>query len=419
MATTIPAIAGRIGTTDYWVTTMKAKEVCEKLVIPKEMEGWDDLSLEERYQRDIKLDRVKREIAPYFSNDKDRFTGSIIAAIQNDEEVTFERVTEVAARMPALYRQSASGLGLLTLSGGEVLIPLDGQHRTKALKYAITGRDDRNQDLPGVVGDADLGKEDIVVILVRYDAKRARRIFNKVNRYARPTTKGQNLITDDDDVVAVIVRKRVVGDLINPELVSIESPSLNVKASEFTTLATLYEGSLDILKAKGHPKFPQRPDASKQKLLTKELVDTWSALFRELNVFRLATDDPTETGDDKRREIRRDSILGKPIGQLAAVRAAMALRYGERHKFSSLAEVITRLNTVPWSVGEPLWQGVLMNGDRMRSGKTAAALAADLIAYLADAGNWEADEAADLRERIRVNLTEGDRGKYELPSPIG
>lgn len=419
MATTMPAIAGRIGTTDYWVTTMKAKEVCEKLVIPKDMEGWEDLSLEERYQRDISLNRVKKEIAPYFSNDKDRFTGSLIAAIQNDDEVTFECVTEVAAKMPALYRQSASSLGLLTLSGGEVLIPLDGQHRTKALKYAITGRDDRNQDLPGVDGDPDLAKEDIVVILVRYDAKGARRIFNKVNRYARPTTKGQNLITDDDDVVAVIVRQSVVGDLINPKLVSIEGASLNVKASEFTTLATLYESSLDILKAKGHPKFPQRPDASKARLLTKELVDTWDALFSGLNTFRLAIDDPTETGDDKRREIRRDSILGKPIGQLAAVRGAMALLYGKRHELPSIGEVIERLNAVPWSVTESLWQGVLMSGAKMRSGKTAAALAADLIAYLADAQNWKDDETEDLRERIRANLAEEEREKYELPSPVG
>lgn len=417
MATTIPAIAGRIGTTDYWVTTMKAKEVCEKLVIPKDMEGWEDLSLEERYQRDISLNRVKKEIAPYFSNDKDRFTGSIIAAIQNDENVTFERVTEVASRMPALYQKSASGLGLLTLSGGEVLVPLDGQHRTKAFKYAITGKDDQNRDIEGVDGDPDLGKEDIVVILVRYDARRSRRIFNKVNRYARPTSKGQNLITDDDDVVAVLVRQEVVGQLINARLVSITSASLNVKAPEFTTLATLYEGSLDILKAKGHPKFAQRPDAAKEKVLKAELVDTWSALVEGLNTFRLAVDDPAETGDDKRREIRRDSILGKPIGQLATVRASMELRYGTRHGLP-MHGVVERLNAVPWSVTEPLWQGVLMSGTKMRSGKTAATLAADLIAYVAHADNWENDEAESLLERIRDNLTEDEAAKYELPPPI-
>lgn len=417
MATTIPAIAGRIGTTDYWVTTMKAKEVCEKLVIPKDMEGWEDLSIEERYQRDININRVKKEIAPYFSNDKDRFTGSIIVAIQNDENVAFERVTEVAPKMPALYKQSATGLGLLTLSGGEVLVPLDGQHRTKAFKYAITGKDDQNRDIEDVGGDPDLAKEDIVVILVRYDPLRSRRIFNKVNRYARPTGKGQNLITDDDDVIAVIVRQAIVGNLISARLVSISKSSLNVKAPEFTTLATLYEGSLDILKAKGHPKFAQRPDAAKEKVLKAELVDTWSALLEGLDSFRLAVDDPAETGDEKRREIRRDSILGKPIGQLATVRASMELRYGTRHGLP-MHGVVERLNAVPWSVAEPLWQGVLMSGAKMRSGKTAATLAADLIAYVAHADNWKDDEAEDLRERIRTNLTEDEAAKYELPPPI-
>lgn len=417
MATTIPAIAGRIGTTDYWVTTMKAKEVCEKLVIPKDMEGWEDLSLEERYQRNINLNRVKKEIAPYFANDKDRFTGSIIVAIQNDENVTFERVTEVAPKMPALYKQSATGLGLLTLSGGEVLVPLDGQHRTKAFKYAITGKDDQNRDIEDIGGDPDLAKEDIVVILVRYDPLRSRRIFNKVNRYARPTPKGQNLITDDDDVVAVIVRQAIVGNLISARLVSISKSSLNVKAPEFTTLATLYDGSLDILRAKGHQKYAQRPDAAKEKVLKAELVETWSSLVEGLDIFRLAVDDPAETGDDKRREIRRDSILGKPIGQLAAVRASMELRYGTRHGIS-MHGVVERLNAVPWSVAEPLWQGVLMSGEKMRSGKTAATLAADLIAYVAHAAKWKDDEAEDLRERIRANLTEDEAAKYELPPPI-
>ena len=32
----------------------------------------------------------------------------------------------------------------------------------------------------------------------------ARKIFNKVNRYARPTSKADNLITSDDDILAIL-----------------------------------------------------------------------------------------------------------------------------------------------------------------------------------------------------------------------
>lgn len=420
MSSTIPAIAGRIGTTDYWVTTMKAKEVCEKLVIPKEMEGWADLSLEESYQRDINLNRVKREVAPYFANDPDRFTGSLIVAIQNDKELSFERFNDVAKGMPELYKKAASGLGFLTLDGGEVLVPLDGQHRAKAIKYAISGRDDSNRDLNGISGNKDLAYEDIVVILVRYDATSSRKIFNKVNRYARPTTKGQNLITDDDDVVAVIVRRSIVGELIDARLVERNSSSLNSKALQFTTLSTLYDASVAALKFGGHKwKASKRPDEAKETLMRNELVAVWTAMLDGVETMRMAIDDDCETGDQKRMEIRRDSILGKPIGQLAAVRAMMTLRHDARFGGATLTEIARRLNRVPWSVKENIWQGVLMSGTKMKGGKTAAVLAGDLIAYLLEGQHLSREEKDKLRDRIVTNLSEQEAENYRLPEPIG
>ena len=53
----------------------------------------------------------------------------------------------------------------------------------------------------------ELGSEDISVILVDVDTTKARSIFTHVNRYAKPTTAGQNYITSDDDILAVIARE--------------------------------------------------------------------------------------------------------------------------------------------------------------------------------------------------------------------
>ena len=419
MAVTLPAIAGRIGTTDYWVTTMKANDLCRSLTIPKSMEGWDNLSIEERYQREINVRRVRREIAPYFAMDKDRFTGSLIVAIMNDDDVAFERVTEVAKRMPALYRTAASGLGLLTLSGGEVLVPLDGQHRTKAIQYAISGRDDEQKDIPNLEHDPSLANEDIVVILIRYETEKARRIFNKVNRYAKGTTKGQNLITDDDDAIAVILRRNIVGDLIDSRLVRFQGANLNKGAVEFTTLATLYDASREIILLKGHKIKPSSvPDPSTRALWKDELVPLWKRLFADLDHFRLATDDPTETGDVKRREIRATSILGKPIGQFAVVRAAVRLLHDPEFGRADLSLVIERLNQVPWSTAKPIWQGVLMSGTKMKSGKTARRLAGDLIAYLVAGQRWNEGAKAKLVESIRKNLPENQAQRYQLPQPL-
>jgi len=72
---------GKFGTTEYYIVTMPAKELTEKLTVPRDIEGWEDLSLEERYQRDINYNRVKRQIAPYLVEDDDRFFGSFIVSM--------------------------------------------------------------------------------------------------------------------------------------------------------------------------------------------------------------------------------------------------------------------------------------------------------------------------------------------------
>ena len=78
MPTNVPAMRGSFGTTEYFLLTMRAGELTGKLTVPKEMEGWDDLSPEERFQRDVNYKRVKEQIAPYLANDPDRFIGAFI-----------------------------------------------------------------------------------------------------------------------------------------------------------------------------------------------------------------------------------------------------------------------------------------------------------------------------------------------------
>ena len=220
MASTVPAMKARLGDTDYFILSMKAQELAEKVRIPRELEGWEDMSLEELYQRDLNYNRVRKQIAPYFANDDSRFFGAIIVAAMNfGEAVMFEPLTDLATRgLPGLYKVAASPMGFLTFSGGEVLVPLDGQHRLKAIEFAVTGRDERGRDIDTFTPCTDLAEEDVTVILVAYEPQKARRIFTKVNSYAKATTTGQNIITDDDDVVAVLARA-ITNDLIGARVI--------------------------------------------------------------------------------------------------------------------------------------------------------------------------------------------------------
>ena len=421
MPTTVPALRGRIGTTDYWVVTMKCKELTERLVIPKKMKGWDDISIEEKYQREIKLRRVKKDIAPYFAQDKDRFTGSLIVAVMNYEQMTFERVTDIAKGLPALYEKAARGIGLLTLNGDEILVPLDGQHRVKAIEYAITGRDEANTDIPYLEPDPSLAQEDIVVLLVRFDPAKSRKIFNKVNRYARKTSKGENLITDDDDHVAVLTRS-ISGKLIPGRLVRISTSTLPKGAIEFTTLATLYSCNQAILRHGGHDIRPANNLTTAQKrLMQKEINDTWTLLLKHISAFDAATHDPSENGDAGRIALRAENILGKPIGQLSMVRAFLRLRDYLRGCSAITApsngDICRRLDSLDWSVDCNAWQGVLMQGTKVLFGPAAVNLATDFIAWWAGYP-LSADEQKNLVERIKENLSDADSLAYQLPRPV-
>jgi DNA sulfur modification protein DndB len=415
MPSTIPAMRGIFGSTEYFLVTMRARELAERLVIPKELDEWEDMTLEERFQREVNYSRVKKHIAPYLAHDPDRFFGAFIVDIYNDEGVEFEPLAEMS-KLPSLYKSAAQVFGFLNFQGGEVLVPLDGQHRLAAIRFAISGRDERGKDIPGVTPNLDVANDHCTVILVRHETNKARKIFNKVNRYAKATSKADNLITADDDIVAVITREEVADSVIHERLVNYESNSLGPKAPYFTTLATLYEATTLILEEEfGKIDKMALPDLAHQNLYREQAGSFWKELCQRVPLFEAALHDPGEGGDDKRREIRKDYVLGKPIVQLALVDAVVRLRAesedGKRHSWNTIGE---RLELVDWRVGNAIWQGVLMSGDKVVTGKQSAKFAARFLAYYLGAGLAE-KEVEVLGKQYRDHP--GNEGK-SLPPPL-
>ena len=385
MATVLPAMQGTMGSTRYWLVTMPAKELTERLTIPQHIEGWEDMSVEERYQRDIDYNRVRKQVAPYLMTDDDRFFGAFIVSVMFADNVEFEPLGTMVSKIPNLYKQAGSSLGFLTLAGSEVLVPLDGQHRLAALEFAITGKDEKKRPIEGFEANVEVATDDCTVILIRHDKGKSRRIFNKVNRYAKKTTKAENLITADDDVIATIVREDVAEDVIPARLVNYRGNTLNFRAEEFTTLSTLYEATKVLLEELQGSRIDTQnlPDQATIKTLRDEAVGFWSSLCQGIDLFVSALHDASSGGDDKRREVRSSFVLGKPIAQFALAQAVVRLRSeDDRGARLSLEEVCDRVNEGDWSVESPLWQGVLMNGDRVVSGTTAARFAGRVIAYL-------------------------------------
>lgn len=169
---------------DYYVVTLKARELANSVQISPDSEalGWEDVTPEERRQCETNYNRCKQEIAPYLANDPERFFGALIIAAVNFQP-RFEPLAKVVS-LPYIYEEASGSIGFLTLAGGEVLVPLDGQHRIRALKFAIEGKDERRETIPGVAPTPELADEDVTVMLVAYEPERARKIFNDVHRLA-------------------------------------------------------------------------------------------------------------------------------------------------------------------------------------------------------------------------------------------
>ena len=419
MSTTLAAMKARLGDTNYFILSMKAQELVTMVKIPKELEGWEDLRIEERYQRDINYSRVKKQIAPYLANDGSRFFGAIIVAAMNfNEEDIFEPLSAVTTKgLPNKYRDDAADMGFLTFKGGEVLVPLDGQHRLKAIEFAVTGRDENGRPIADVKPCTQLAQEDVTVILVPYAPQKARKIFTRVNKYARKTTTGQDIVTDDDDIVAVLTRE-IANDLIGGRLAKYKSNNLTPKDPEFTTLSIVYNCNKEIISTfpNGKVDTTQLPSTEKIQLYRDKVREVWEVLLQEIEVFAAALSDKEETGDDKRRELRKTNLLGKPVAQECLVNAFMRLTGAPSNMGDEKA--CDKLNTLPWSITEEnlkVWQGILWTGGV--DGKIITKnrnLTTDIIAYLA--GEKITNEKKDeLLEEYRVLFPEAERAGKKLP----
>lgn len=414
-STTIAAMKSKIGNTEYYVLSMKAHELARSVTFPAELEGWDDLSLEERDQRDLNYNRVKKHIAPYMAGNQDRFWGSVILAAQGFKP-QFESIPEIAqAGMTNQYKTQAQMMGFLTLNGNEVLIPLDGQHRIKALHFAISGRDEHGKEIKGMKPDLSIADDDVVVILVPYTVDKARRIFTKVNRYAKPTTTGQNLVTDDDDVVPVVARE-VANTIIGSDLVKYKSNSLTAKEGYFTTLSAVAESSLAVLEIafdiQRRDRIEDVGNEEKMSMYTRKACSTWKFLVDNIDIFAQAlankSAEKDSPGERVRKDLRENTLLLQPVPQICLVTAYAKLINGREWKLPP-ADAAAKLNAVEWGKGSKFWDRVLMSGGKIITKNRS--LVTDLLCYVA---GKPMDEAKLLKE-FRACFPPAEQKKAKLP----
>jgi len=258
----------------------------------------------------------------------------------------------------------------------------------------------------GFEAKIEIAQDDCTVILIKHDEEKSRKIFNKVNRYAKKTTKAEDLITADDDVIAVVVREEIAEKVIPARLINYKSNTLSKLSYEFTTLSTIYEGTKYVLEDLENKKInTQRlPSPADIEVYRDEAKSFWETIIEEIDLFDKSLHNPGKIDDEKLREIRRDYVLGKPAAQLAVIQAIVRLRSedddtGER---IGLTEACQRINRLNWSVNNSDLQDVLLTGERIVFGKTAVSFAARIISFWIGK-KLSIEEEKDLKHKYKEN----------------
>ena len=183
MSYTFPALRGRMGSTEYYQATVRARELAAVAKTAAELPQWTSWSVFERFQRELAERRVQKEIVPYLARTKDRFFNSLIILVFEPLDFSFESFGDAAPGLPRAYRDAAAQMGFLTIEGGDFVV-LDGQHRLAALRGVTTA----GPELKGEYVD-EVANDELSVIFIPHESfEKTRRIFNKVNRYAKPTS---------------------------------------------------------------------------------------------------------------------------------------------------------------------------------------------------------------------------------------
>jgi DNA sulfur modification protein DndB len=236
----LPALRGIMGDWIFYSCLMRIDDIGSRVSFAEDIHKNEKLS--EMIQRQLKRGRSD-QIASYLQNQEERFFNSLVIATYGGapnwsalDELKSDTRTDFVGK---LDEETVSSVGFLALTGRENLFAIDGQHRLAGIKKAM--RAGLEQDPP----------DDVSVIFVAHKKtakglQRTRRLFTTLNKTAKPVSKGDIIALDEDDVMAITVRRLIEeSDYFGGSRIAFVA-SNNLPATNVTSLTTI--GNLyDIL----------------------------------------------------------------------------------------------------------------------------------------------------------------------------
>ena len=398
-----------MGNRAYYSCLMSLGDLASRVNYAKQIHS--NQSLSDMIQRALE-DKRSVEIAAYLRDTSDRFFNSLVVAVYGGEP-TWRPLSNVKSRYATgspleLSDETIESVGFLTLRGDEKLFALDGQHRLAGIKTAICG---------GMV-EAD---DEVSVIFLSHKntpvgLEATRRLFTTLNKTAVPVSKDAVIALDEDDVMAICVRRLIEYSRFFPGdnvafIGSSNMPVSNTKS--LTTIGNLYDvlgilfsnakTEIKMSKTKLKKERPTDPELSKYVDLATRFFEAAETHMEELGEY--FSSDAKEAIVAKYRGRHGGSVLFRPIG-LEIFAHVISRLSGD----VSLDEAVRQASGLPRKLNEVPYSGLMWDGNIGTVSSTHRVLVRDLLLHMAGVGSTVSREK--LREKYRRTIGVEDA---ELP----
>ena len=421
-----PAIRGQFGEWEYYITTMKARDAVRTIKPPSELFEVSARALDQRMQRGL-----SSRVAPmveYLKQDY-RFYGPLIVALKGGDP---QFVPLEMAEPDQLVPTDAFDIGVLRFNGTEDYFVLDGQHRLASISEAIEN------------GNDCVKNDDVSIVIIRHEdteqgKQKSRRVFTHVNRYAKGTTKSENITMDEDDGYAIVTRRLVREHPVLKDKIWYKTRNLPISGQDdegkiiarecFTTLETVYNCNRAILQNKHQ--FDNnweriRPDPDQLDQLAEECVEFWDALRRiePIDLVALGTRKCSEFRPHDQESRGEGHLLFRPIGQETLAEAVSAIMLETKPVFGDIDQICQACTGIEWKLASPPWAGLFYGeGGAMLSTNTRKrqSVGSNLLRYMLGVP-WPSADPDLLQEYREIvyprNPNSDEAMQMQLPSKV-
>ena len=380
----VPAIKGKIGSIEYYQCTMSAMDLISRTQNATEYfskEDWDEMGPWGQNQRDVDP-RYLKKITPYLLRDKDRFFNSFLVLLDTSKcefKALGDQPVDVKGNLIRFkdgvsdysVKESINRVGMLTILDEGAMCILDGQHRMRAIRAAITDSDKDKlkkvlqKDGEEELLDSDNGvKNDLysVIFVAAPSREIERKIFTDINTYAKPIGKKELTMLSETNGYFKVSQNLAKENLpFDSKLMYMQSTALPDAAAAITTLHHM-SAMIEKVCIANEMKWNKEKKQSKENITAGEAVaktvlgeifsniDAYKYVVNKFNKeYKNSKEKPKFIAELRRKDdSRKWGLLFKPLPQLALLEAILFLKSSDGGDLDK-KQIYNAINEIDWS----------------------------------------------------------------------